>query len=347
MTKQVGIAYHDDYLLHKTNYHPERKERLEEVIHLLKKEKVYNRLTKILPRKATIEEVARVHKEEYINMVNKACSSGRTSLDMDTYLNKYTYNVALLAVGGGLEALDSVCSRQEPAFVLCRPPGHHAEPHMGMGFCIFNNIAIAAQTAKEKYGVERILIVDWDVHHGNGTQTTFIKDPTVLFFSIHQSPAFPGTGDLREIGVEEGIGFTVNVPMDPGQTDEDYKMVFENVLLPIAEKFKPQLVLISAGQDAHIRDPLASMRLSLSAYRWMTKQVLNISKKYCDGKILFFLEGGYDLVALSEAVLVIIDELAGFEIDLGREDLNSSYDLKIVKEKILEIKKQISPIWLL
>ncbi len=341
----MGIVYADDYLLHGTDYHPERKERLEATISLLEKEKVLSKLLKISPRKATAEEITRGHSLEYLQMIEKSSDVGETHLDADTYLNQYTYDVALLAAGGGLEALDRVMSKQGQVFVLARPPGHHAEYQAGMGFCIFNNIAIAAETAKIKYGLKRILIVDWDVHHGNGTQNAFYEDPSVLFFSIHQSPGYPSSGSLREIGQEKGRGYTINFPISPGCSDTDYQEVFSEILLPVARKFKPELVLISAGQDAHTNDPLASMRLTLAGYRWMTKQLKKIATENCAGRIVLFLEGGYDLKALSESILVVLDELAGWGIDLGREKPNPASDLNSVKERIVTLKKILTPIW--
>ncbi len=345
MSGEVGIVYVDDYLLHRVDYHPERKERLEATISLLEKEKVLSKLLKIVPRKATAEEITRVHSPEYLQIIEKSSARGETHLDADTYLNQYTYDVALLAAGGGLEALDRVMSQQGQVFVLARPPGHHAEYQAGMGFCIFNNIAIAAETAKTKYGLKRILIVDWDVHHGNGTQNAFYEDPNVLFFSIHQSPGYPGSGRLREIGREEGKGYTVNFPIYPGCSDADYQEVFSEILLPIARKFKPELVLISAGQDAHINDPLASMRLTLAGYRWMTKQLKQIATENCAGRTILFLEGGYDLKALSESILVVLDELAGWGIELGRGELSPASELSAVRERISTLKEILTPAW--
>lgn len=342
----MGIVYADDYLLHGTDYHPERKERLEATISLLEKEKVLSKLLKISPRKATAEEITRGHSLEYLQMIEKSSDVGETHLDADTYLNQYTYEVALLAAGGGLEALTRVMLSQEgQVFVLARPPGHHAEHQAGMGFCIFNNIAIAAEAAKIKYGLKRILIVDWDVHHGNGTQNTFYEDPNVLFFSVHQSPGYPGSGRLKEIGREEGKGYTINFPMYPGCSDADYQEVFSEILLPVAHKFKPELVLISAGFDAHLNDPLASMRLTLAGYRWMTKQLKQVAAENCAGRMVLFLEGGYDLKALSESILVVLDELAGWGIDLGREELSPASELGAVRERIATLEEILTPAW--
>ena len=345
MTKKVGIVYDPVFLLHETGFHPERKERLEATINLLRREGVLDKLARIEPRPATEEEIARVHDLGYIHSVQQAWDSGRGYLDMDTYLNQHTYDVALKAAGGGLEALDWVMKEGEKVFLLVRPPGHHAEQNRGMGFCIFNNIAVAAEAARAVYGLERILIVDWDVHHGNGTQDSFYDDPGVLFFSVHQSPAYPGTGSLGETGTGKGKGYTINVPLGPGSTDEDYRLAFEKVLKPVAEQFKPQLLLVSAGQDAHTLDPLAGMSLTLAGYRWMTAFLKDIADRHCGGKMLLFLEGGYDLKGLSEAVLVVLDELAGWEKDLGREPLTAPRDPKGVEKKIAQLQQFLAGTW--
>ena len=347
MTKKIGIVYDPDYLLHGNAYHPERKERLEAIMTLLRREGVLDKLSHIDPRPATEEEVALIHDKSYIRLVRDAWASGRSYLDMDTYLNQHTYEVALKAVGGGLEALDWVMNEGEgeKAFVLARPPGHHAVPNQGMGFCIFNSIAIAAEAARAKYGLERVLIVDWDVHHGNGTHDAFWGDPGVLFFSVHQYPAFPGTGDLREIGGGEGKGYTINIPLPPGCTDEDYLPVFEEILEPVVEQFKPQIILVSAGQDAHLQDPLAGMSLDLAGYRWMAAFLKGLAEKHCQGKMLLFLEGGYDLKSLSEAVLVVLDEFAGWGIDLGREPLEAPRHQQVVGQRVKMLQQLLSNTW--
>ncbi len=345
MTKKVGIVYDPDFLLHGTTYHPERRERLETTMTLLKREGVLDKLARIEPRLATEEEVARVHDENYIRSVREAWSSGRGYLDMDTYLNQHTYEVALKAAGSGLEALDWVMGEGEKVFLLVRPPGHHAERDRGMGFCIFNNIAIAAEAARQVYGLERVLIVDWDVHHGNGTQDSFYDDPGVLFFSVHQSPAYPGTGSLREIGSGKGKGYTINVPLGPGSTDEDYRLAFEGILKPVAEQFKPEIILVSAGQDAHALDPLAGMSVNLAGYRWMTAFLKDLAERHSQGRMLLFLEGGYDLKGLSEAILVVLDELGGWGIDLGREPLSGPRDRQGVEQKIKQLQQLLSGIW--
>ncbi len=345
MSRQAGIVYHDDYLLHGIDCHPERKERLEAVIRLLAKEGLLAELVTVEPQPASAEEIAAVHDPAYIDMIQKACSAGIRRLDADTYLNRHTYATALLAAGGGLKALDLVLQGEGPFFVLARPPGHHAVPGAGMGFCIFNNIALAAKIALSKYKLEKILIVDWDVHHGNGIESIFYDDPSVLYFSVHQSPAFPGTGDVRALGQGFGRGFNINCPLPPGLTDGDYARLFLEILLPVACRFKPQLILVSAGQDAHRRDPLAGMNLTLAAYRWMAGRLMELAAAYCPGRLLFFLEGGYNLQALAESVFVILDELTGFGSSLGREGLEEEADTAGGAKRIGALKELLAPYW--
>jgi acetoin utilization deacetylase AcuC-like enzyme len=212
-------------------------------------------------------------------------------------------DAAYLAAGGALAAVDAIMAHQvDHVFCAVRPPGHHAEAARGMGFCFFNNVAIAARYVQKKYGVSRVLIVDWDVHHGNGTQHSFEQDPSVLFFSTHQYPHYPGTGRGTERGKGAGEGCTINVPMEAGEGDEEYHAVFENTLVSAADEFKPEFVIISAGFDAHKDDPLASMGLTDAGYSELTGIVAGIAKRHAKGRILSSLEGGYNLNALAASV---------------------------------------------
>ena len=232
-----------------------------------------------------------------------APTEGRVSLDPDTSVSPGSLHAAYLAAGGALAAVDAIMANQvEHVFCAVRPPGHHAEAGRAMGFCLFNNVAIAARYVQKKYGLTRVLIVDWDVHHGNGTQHSFEEDPSVLFFSTHQYPHYPGTGRGTERGKGAGEGFTINVPMEAGEGDDEYHASFLKALAPAAGAFKPEFVIISAGFDAHKADPLASMGLTEAGYADLTDIVAGIAKRYANGRILSSLEGGYNLTALAYSV---------------------------------------------
>jgi acetoin utilization deacetylase AcuC-like enzyme len=210
---------------------------------------------------------------------------------------------AYLAAGGVLAGIDAIMEKRiDHVFCAVRPPGHHAEAARAMGFCLFNNIAIAARYAQKRYGIQRVLIVDWDVHHGNGTQHSFEDDSSILFFSTHQYPHYPGTGRGTERGTGSGEGFTINVPMEAGGGDEEYRSIFQKVLTPAAERFRPEFILLSAGFDAHRDDPLASMTLTESGYADLTEIVVGIAKRHAGGRVLSALEGGYNLTALAASV---------------------------------------------
>jgi acetoin utilization deacetylase AcuC-like enzyme len=258
-----------------------------------------------LPKRfATQKEIGLVHHSSYIEYVQKIAQKGGGYLDGDTPVSEASYEAATLAVGSGLEAIDHILKGEiESAILLVRPPGHHSLKSRGMGFCLFNNIAIAARYGLQN-GFKKIAIIDWDVHHGNGTQDEFYKEKEVLFISIHQFPFYPGTGAIDEIGEGEGEGYTLNIPMPRGSSDADYKKVFENKILPKLIEYEPEIILISAGFDAHKLDPLGGIELSTSMYEWMTEKILQIAKECCKGKILSFLEGGYSLEAIAESVQV-------------------------------------------
>lgn len=318
---RTGIVYDDRYLLHETGMHPERKERLKSILSFLGKQGVMDKLARVEPRKATVEEIQFAHTKDYINDIERYCTKGYNALDMDTLICKDSYEVALLAAGGSLAAVDKVMQGQlDHVFAFVRPPGHHAETNRGMGFCLFNNAAIAAYYAMKQYGVDRVLIVDWDVHHGNGTQNIFYHDPRVLYFSIHQSPAYPGTGSLEETGAGQGEGYTINVPISPATGDADYEFILREILVPVCQEFKPQLVIVSAGQDAHQSDPLAGMALTSHGYGMMAGIMQEIADQHAGGKMVLLLEGGYNLNALAEAVYSVLNQLAGWGMDLEKKE---------------------------
>ncbi|MGQ9629822.1 MAG: histone deacetylase family protein [bacterium] len=311
---RTGLVYHPDYLLHDMGaYHPENRNRLTAIVDGLKSSGIWEKLEHIQPRYATEEELAYVHEPRYVESIERLCRRGGGSLDPDTSVCPDSYDVAKLAAGGVCAAIDAVMEGVvENAFCAVRPPGHHARPHAAMGFCIFNNIAIGARYSQKHYEIVRkVLIVDWDVHHGNGTQEAFYEDPTVLYFSTHQYPFYPGTGSSEERGRGAGEGFTINVPLPYGSDDGAYSEVFERVLIPAARSFGPDLVMVSAGFDAHRQDPLAGMGLSTPCYGKLTKVVLGIARESCGGRLVSVLEGGYNLDSLSQSVKAHIGALMG------------------------------------
>jgi acetoin utilization deacetylase AcuC-like enzyme len=300
-----GLVYHPAYLEHDMGAgHPESPNRLRAIMRQLEQSGTADRLARIEPRKAEDEWITLVHRPSYVASLNEhAPTSGRVSLDPDTSMSPGSLRAAYLAAGGALAAVDAIMNKQvDHVFCAVRPPGHHAEAGRAMGFCLLNNVAIAARYLQKKYAVKRVLIVDWDVHHGNGTQHIFDDDPSILFFSTHQYPHYPGTGRATERGKGAGEGFTINVPMEAGEGDEEYHAIFLKSLVPAADEFKPEFVIISSGFDAHRDDPLANMNLTEAGYADLTGIVAEIAKRHADGRILSSLEGGYNLTALASSV---------------------------------------------
>jgi acetoin utilization deacetylase AcuC-like enzyme len=289
--------------------HPERPERAE-VMDVIADRWRQQGGEVAAPGTATIEQLARVHAGEYVRRISE--TAGRVvALDPDTYTSPETYEVALTAAGAAIDAVEHVLrGAHGVALALVRPPGHHAERSRAMGFCLFNNVAVAAAHART-LGAHRVAIVDYDVHHGNGTQHVFESNPNVLYASTHQFPFYPGTGAADEIGVGSGGGFTVNLPLERGAVSEDYRLVFEEVVLPVVRQFKPDLVVVSAGFDAHERDPLANMRLTTEAFAAMTMELRAVAAECCDGRMVLVTEGGYDLHALAASLDAVVETLAG------------------------------------
>ncbi len=302
---KTGFVYHQDYLQHDMGFgHPESPDRLRAIMARLEASGLLARVTRIDPIEASDEAITRVHTSAYLTQLKAlAPREGRASLDPDTSMSPGSLRAAYVAAGGAMAAADAIMAgRVDNAFCALRPPGHHAERDRAMGFCLFNNVAVAARHLQRRHGIGRVLIVDWDVHHGNGTQQTFYSDPSVLFFSTHQYPHYPGTGRATEQGEGKGEGLTVNVPMSSGEGDEEYREVFETILVPAADSFKPEFVMISAGFDAHRDDPLAGMALTEEGYGVLSRIVLDIAHRHCRGRVLSCLEGGYNLNALSASV---------------------------------------------
>jgi len=309
----VGFIYHPDYLKHDTGIgHPERPERLATLMQYLLKSPLWRQLSHLRPSPAPLEWVHAVHPERYSAMIKVRCLQGEHVLDAgDTHVCKESYEIALLAAGGVLQGVDEVMTgRLKSVFCALRPPGHHAESSTVMGFCLFNNVAIGARYAQRKYGVERIAILDWDVHHGNGTQEIFYGDDSVFYVSLHQYPFYPGTGAASERGAGKGEGFTLNCPMGAGSVEKDYLDAFQTQILPALHRFQPQLVMISAGFDAHADDPLANINLTEGSFGKMTELVSEIGRKYADGRMVSVLEGGYNFQALARSVETHLTVLA-------------------------------------
>jgi acetoin utilization deacetylase AcuC-like enzyme len=312
----LAIIKDDRYLEHNAGEgHPESPNRLRVIHDLIAKE--FSDLPLIEPRMATEDELAAVHDPFYIQTVANTDGRASSHLDADTGLSARSYQVARLAAGGLLEAVDRILNPQSvirnprSVFAFVRPPGHHAEPGRGMGFCLFNNIAIAAEYAIEKHGLKRILIVDWDLHHGNGTQKAFYDRKDVLFFSSHQYPHYPGTGSFDEAGSGKGEGFTVNAPFPSGFGDAEYLAVYERILKPIALEYDPELVLVSAGFDPYVKDPLGGMEVTGDGFGNLASIVREIADATCGGKVLLTLEGGYNPDGLREGVRSVLQALTG------------------------------------
>lgn len=309
----TGFIYHEDYLKHKAGFmHPEHEGRLIAIIDHLKKSELWKNLLRITPSPADTKWILKVHTADHLKSVKEKCERGIAVLDRegDTHVCRESYAVALLAVGGVLAGIDAVMSgKVKNAFCAVRPPGHHAESSRTMGFCLFNNVAVGARYAQEKHGLKRVAIVDWDVHHGNGTQEIFYEDPSVLYISTHQYPFYPGTGSAGERGAGKGEGFTLNIPLKAETDGEEYVKLFKEKVLPALQKFKPNFLLISAGFDAHRDDPLAGILLDESTYAEITRMVTIVAEKHCEGRIVSVLEGGYDLKALPRCVEAHLREL--------------------------------------
>ncbi len=292
-------------LLHDTgNSHPERPARLTAVLNHLEQQPWYQELLTLRATPCSDNWLYSVHDKALIRRAEQTCLSGQSYLDSpDVQVNTHSFNTALLAAGGVLKLVDLVISGQaDNGFALVRPPGHHAEKDTSLGFCLFNNIAIATRYLQKNYGLNKVLIFDWDVHHGNGTQHVFEDDPSVCYISLHQYPHYPGTGATAETGIGRGKGATLNCPMAAGSGDSHYQQAFSQKILPKISEFRPEVVLISAGFDAHQADPLGDINLTTECYRWMTQRLLEIADQFAENRLISVLEGGYDLAALADCV---------------------------------------------
>lgn len=310
----TAIVHHPIYEKHNTGEgHPETPERSRVVIDALQKDqKFWDSLVSITPEKAQQGIVQAAHTKEHFQRVEGAFANGLDRLDADTVISMQSFDASLFAAGGAISAVDAVMDgRAKNAFVAARPPGHHATAENAMGFCLFNNVAVAARYAQNKYKeIERVAIIDWDVHHGNGTQGIFYSDPSVFFFSMHQYPWYPGTGSGGETGQGRGLGTTLNVPVKASTAASVQKANFDSAITAISSKMKPDIIFISAGFDAHLTDPLGQLQLEDPDFRSMTRTVMNWADEVCGGRIVSCLEGGYNLRTLGPTVKEHVKELS-------------------------------------
>jgi acetoin utilization deacetylase AcuC-like enzyme len=312
----TAYVYDPIYLEHDLPSHPENARRLQHILSTLEDEGMLARLRSLEPRPATVEELERVHTPAHIEQVQRKAQAGGGYLDPDTYVSPRSFDAALMAAGGVVRAVEAVLMGEiANGFALVRPPGHHATATRAMGFCLFNNVAVAARAALAGGKAERVFIADFDVHHGNGTQDAFADDPAVFYFSTHQYPYYPGTGFWNDVGRGAGEGTVLNVPLPTQVGDAGYAQIFAELVWPLAERFRPDLILVSAGYDAHWSDPLAQMNLSLTGYAWLEQELVRMAGQLCDGRIVFTLEGGYQLDVLACGVL------NGFYAMLGEDTI--------------------------
>jgi acetoin utilization deacetylase AcuC-like enzyme len=332
LTPEVGFVYDDRYLQHnpgpelfwtaqgpvpvpfvEPTLHPSNYRLVMRTKHLLDLAGLASRMVRIDPRPATVEELTSFHSPAYVERIRRLSAQGGGDAGEHAPVGPGSYEIASLAVGGAIGAVDAVMRGPvRRVFVNCRPPGHHAVADRGMGYCLFNNVVIAARHAQNAYGIRRVLILDWDVHHGNGTHEAFYADPSVLFISLHQDGLYPDDmGHLHHTGDGEAAGMTVNLPLPAGSGDAVYRAAFERVVLPVARAFGPELVLVSAGQDASTMDPEGRMCLSSEAYRWMTSALMGVAAEFCDGRLVMLQEGGYSELYAPYCVLGIVESLTG------------------------------------
>lgn len=310
----TGIVFSERFIDHDTGpHHPERPDRLRAVRDRLESSGLLSEVQLVQPSEVDPELVELVHPAEYVSKLRSACENRSGHVDTpECPVQSHTLEIAMLAAGGVVNGVDAVMEgRLCNVFCAVRPPGHHAERRRAMGFCYLNNIAIAAEHLRTRHKLDRVAIVDFDVHHGNGTQHQFERDSSVLFCSLHQDPRtlFPGTGFDWERGQGEGAGATINVPLLPGSDDDDYQRTFEERILPALEDFKPQFLLVSAGFDAHARDPLANLEATDTGFRWMSDRLVEMARELCEGRLVSTLEGGYDLEALASSVQQHVEAL--------------------------------------
>ena len=345
---KTGIVKDDRYMDHAADgYHPESHQRLEVLYQMLQEPGMKGNYVEIPPRLATQEELELIHMPNYISLVASTAGRSMTMLDPDTYACAKSYETARLAAGGTLAAVDKVVSGEvDNAFAFVRPPGHHAETNRAMGFCLFNNAAIAASYALATHKLKKALIIDWDLHHGNGTQHSFYERSEVLYFSTHQYPYYPGTGFFTETGSGAGKGFTVNVPLKAGPGDAEYFLLFAEILEPIALEFKPDIVFVSAGFDIYSQDPLGGMQVTAQGFGNLAKVILEFAQQTGKGRVIFVLEGGYHLEGLRDSAREVLKTLRGEVLARGRdEEVRKHADHRLIDPVIKKVKEAQKPYW--
>ena len=318
----TGYVFDEIFTKHNLSGHPENARRLTAIMDYLAAANLLLALTPVSSRPASREELLRCHHPRHLQLVEETSRGGGGMLDPDTYTNEFSYEAAVKVVGGLIDLVAAVLAgKLDNGFALVRPPGHHATYSRAMGFCLLANVALAARAARFDYGLERVAIIDFDVHHGNGTQAILDEDPSILFVSSHQYPYYPGTGALGEIGRGEAKGTKVNLPLKPYVGDAGFQQLYSEVVFPLLRRFQPELILVSAGFDAHWDDPLASLGLSLTGYHWLARSLVDLAGELCAGRIVFTLEGGYNLQVLAPGVGNV------FRVLLGQADLDDPLGL--------------------
>ncbi len=340
---KVGIVLDKLYVDHDNGMgHPETHERILAIVDMLNFTKLIDEVVKITPRDASKEEITLVHTVAHFENMASTKGKPKVFLDADTSTCPLSFDAAVRASGGMLSAIDSVLEGEvDRAFPLVRPPGHHAEADKAMGFCLFNNVAVGAAYLTRVKGLSRVLVVDWDLHHGNGTQHMFYDDPSVLYFSTHQHPYYPGTGSLEEKGSGDGKGYNINVPLPTGMGDSEYLKIFAEILGPVIEQYKPEFILVSAGFDTFIEDPLGGMKVTPEGFAKQTRFLTDYADKYSNGNIVFILEGGYNLDGLWISNKEVIEEL----LDKKTSDYRVLEDTPQVISIIENVKKEYSKYW--
>lgn len=305
------ILYDDIFLEHNTGFgHPENHQRLSNTLDYLKSTGLWNKIHVEKPIKCSEKEISSIHDQGYIEQIRHMAEKGGGMVDADTVISERSFEAALFASGATITAANRIMEKScKSAFCLIRPPGHHAIPSRGMGFCLFNNAAVSARYLQSRHGIKRVLIIDWDVHHGNGTQDAFYDDPSVLYFSMHRFPFYPGTGSEDETGRGNGNGYTVNVPLNYSTKPDEYFSKFKEVIEGKAKGFEPQFIIISAGFDAYINDPIGGLGLEISDFTKLTDIVVKLAEECCEGRIISCLEGGYNLSDLPKCITAHLQSL--------------------------------------